>query len=417
MMFRPKVYSFLMVVWTLLVLSASPHLYALEPLADENIAALKILFSVKPAELDTAKYFSPEFLKAVPDDKLKPLLTELSSKLGEFRSAVRVSEGSYNLIFSKGRMPSKISLNSKKLIAGLWVGNPVLADDDFEKISNDLKTLEGTVSVAVIKNGSESVFLLNPDVPLGVGSAFKLYVLKALNEKIKEGGCADNTVVELAKKDFSLPTGMLQNWPDKTPLTLRTLANLMISISDNTATDTLIGYLGRDRVEKCTPGRVRPFLKTLEMFKIKWALSDKEREEYLAAGLEEKYKLLERLAGMDKSKIKIDLSRPILIDRVEWHMTVRELCGVISELKGDPSLSINPGIADSASWHEIGFKGGSETGVLNYTHILQKKEGGDFYSVSATLNNESAEVQTEKFTEITARIISLIEDGKLEKSK
>jgi hypothetical protein len=137
----------------------------------------------------------------------------------------------------------------------------------------------------------------------------------------------------------------------------------------------------------------------------------------LAASLEEKYKFLDRLAGTDISKIKLDLSRPILIDRVEWHMSVRELCGVISELKGDPSILINPGIAGSESWHEIGFKGGSETGVLNYTHILQKKTGGDFYSVSATINNESAEVQTEKFTEITARIISLIEDEKLEKSK
>lgn len=390
---------------------------ALEPSGDENIAALKRLFAVKASELDTSKFFSDGFLKAVPDSKLKPLLADLSSKLGEFRAAVRTAEGSYNLIFAKGRMPAKISLDAKKLIAGLWVGNPVLADDDIEKISAELRAIEGTVSVAVLKNGTEDVFMMNPDAPLAVGSAFKLYVLKALKEKIMEGRCEDSTVVELSKKDFSFPTGTLQNWPDKTPLTLRTLAHLMISISDNTATDALIDYLGRDEVERYAPARVRPFLKTIELFKLKWGVPAAERDAYAAAGAEERYRIVAGLDKIGRDSIKIDIGRPILIDRIEWHVTARELCDIISELKGDPSLCINPGLADAAAWHQVGYKGGSEPGVLNYTHILQKKAGGDFYAVSATVNNQTAEVQIEKFTELTARIISLIEDGKLERAE
>lgn len=408
----------LTVIFLLLVLIfTAATLSAQESPGDENITALKTIFKANPSEMVVSKYFDASFLKAVPEDKIKKLLSELLPLLGEFRAAVKTGEGSYNLIFSKGRIPSKISLGANKLIQGLWVGNPTLADDDLDKISEELKKLDGTVSVAIMKNGSEEVFLLNADAPLGVGSSFKLYVLKALGEKIKAGDCEEKTVIELSKEKFSLPSGTLQNWPDKTPVTLKTLANFMMSISDNTATDVLIDFVGRDRVEKCAPERVRPFLKTLEMFKVKWGMTSKEQQEFIAAGTDGKRKILEGIAGMDKSKLKVDLGKPILISSVEWHLTARELCGIIYELRNDSSISINPGLADADRWQRVGYKGGSETGVLNYTHILQEKNGGDFYSVSATINNETAEVQTEKFTELTGRLISLIEDKKIKSSR
>ncbi|HNY10111.1 MAG TPA: serine hydrolase [Candidatus Wallbacteria bacterium] len=399
-----------------LTLAITP-LHALENFGDENAAALKTIFNLKLSEFKAGKYFDASFLKAVPEDKIKQLLGNLGSRLGEFRLAVKTSEGSYNLIFSKGAMPSKISLSAGKLIKGLWFGAPTLADDSFEKISEELKKLDGTVSVAITRNGSEELFLMNADAPLGVGSAFKLYVLKALDEKIKAGGCDNKTVIELSRDKFSLPSGTLQSWPDKTPVTLKTLANFMISISDNTATDILIDYIGRDGVERCAPERVRPLLKTLEMFKIKWGLSKKERDGYVAAGLSGKRKILEDIAGMDKSKLKVELSEPLLIGEIEWHITTRELCKVIYELKDNPSLAINPGLADMDRWRNVGYKGGSEPGVLNYTHILQSKKNGDLYSISATINNETTEVQTEKFTELTGRLISLIEEEKFKSSK
>ena len=41
---------------------------------------------------------------------------------------------------------------------------------------------------------------------------------------------------------------MAQDWPKGAPVTLHTLATLMISISDNTATDQLIAIVGRDAI-------------------------------------------------------------------------------------------------------------------------------------------------------------------------
>ncbi len=399
-----------------LILIITP-VYALETENDKSAVVLKTLFASKSDELKASEYFTDNFLKAVPENKIKQLLSDLSPKLGKLNSIVKISNGTYKLIFSKGHMPSKISLDSKNLIAGLWFGNPTLLDDSLDKITDELKKLDGTVSVMITKNGSDPVFLLNPDLPLGVGSSFKLYVLKALNEKIKEGGCDNKTVIEISESGFSLPSGMLQSWPDKTPVTLKTLANLMISISDNTATDILINYLGREYIEKYAPDRMKPFLKTIEMFKLKWSASQTERDEYISAGVEKKRKILDKLSALDKSKIKINQGKPVFIEHIEWFTTTRELCGLISELKGEPALSINKGLADPDSWHEIGYKGGSEPGVLNYTHILQKKANGDFYAVSVTINNATAEVQTEKFTELTGRIISLIENEKMAAAK
>ena len=74
----------------------------------------------------------------------------------------------------------------------------------------------------------------------------------------------------------SLPSGVLQSWPAGTPMTVESLAILMISQSDNTAADRLLHLLGRERVESRTRvagnthvARNTPFLTTREMFALK----------------------------------------------------------------------------------------------------------------------------------------------------
>ena len=78
-----------------------------------------------------------------------------------------------------------------------------------------------------------------------MGSAFKLGVLKALKEQIAGGRHSWDEVAELTAPDLSLPSGIIQGWPMGAPLTLHSLAALMISISDNTATDVLMRVVGR----------------------------------------------------------------------------------------------------------------------------------------------------------------------------
>ena len=67
----------------------------------------------------------------------------------------------------------------------------------------------------------------------------------------------------------SIGGGTVAGFPRGAPITLHTLASLMISISDNTATDILLHVVGRENVERMMaamgvrdPARNRPLLST-----------------------------------------------------------------------------------------------------------------------------------------------------------
>src|SRR3546814_9187674 len=78
-------------------------------------------------------------------------------------------------------------------------------------------------------------------------------------------------------------------WPRDTPVTLQSLANWMISVSDNSAADTLIHLLGRESIEArmvaaghSTPSRNIPFLTTVEAFALKGNNFADQRAAFLA---------------------------------------------------------------------------------------------------------------------------------------
>jgi hypothetical protein len=115
---------------------------------------------------------------------------------------------------------------------------------------------------------------------------------------------------------------------------------------------------------------------------------------------------------MDLNKIKIT-STPTLINQIEWFFTTEELCRLIYELKDRDEISINPGLVLKEKWHIVGYKGGSEPGVLQYTHLLQKNENSNIYTISVTVNNEKSNLSEDKITELTTRLISLVEKREL----
>ncbi len=294
----------------------------------------------------------------------------------------------------------------------IWFGAWSLFNDDPATLAAEFGNLPGTVSVTVRRDDAERLFALEPDRPLAVGSAFKLYVLKALETASTAGRLFPETVARLDPALKTLPTGICQDWPASTPVTLATLANLMISMSDNTATDHLIAILGREAVEAVAPGRMRPFLTTMEMFRLKFTPDKARAETFAKAGPEKRREMLATLgtASVSFSDIPKD---PAFIDSIEWFVTTDELCRVIHELRAHPATGINPGLVEKSRWHRVAFKGGSEPGVLNYTLALQKAPASPTYALSATINDPAREVDTKGFTELVLRLISLIEEGRL----
>ena len=71
-------------------------------------------------------------------------------------------------------------------------------------------------------------------------------------------------------------------------------------------------------------------------------------------------------------------------------------------------LAINPSATEAikANWRYVGFKGGSEPGVLNLTWLLTDKTGRDWV-LTLGWNNEAAVVDQGKLEAIAQRILLL----------
>jgi beta-lactamase class A len=225
-----------------------------------------------------------------------------------------------------------------------------------------------------------------------------------LKSEISSGKRSWKDVVQLNSSMKSLPSGMLQTWASGSYLTVQSLAALMISISDNTATDTLINLIGRQRIESFSP-RNRPFLTTRELFVLKGKENRDLLKRYQTSNQAQRRVILNRLATKPLPDVSdFEGVNPVALD-VEWFFTASELCGLISDVADLPLMSINPGVANPKNWQTVAFKGGSEPGVINLTTWLQAKNGKN-YCVVATWNNSKAPIEESKFMALYSSIIT-----------
>lgn len=401
---------------------------------DNRVKDVMSLFSANPQNYD--RYFSNIFLSQVPDSKLTEIFTYYHSKLGNCINAepevpVGNYSGKFNFIFKNNMsVPVNITVDKSQphLIVGLWIGPPVSIAGSYKDVVNELKKLPGKSSLLIIKisgNKKDTLAEYNPGLELAIGSAFKLYVLSELLRTINNGKHKWSDVVHLKSGEFSLPSGFLQKWPDGSPVTLHTLASLMISQSDNTAADRLLYFLGRKNVEKILtvtghshPALDIPFLSTSEMFKLKGEHGMNAVHKYLSMNSDERREFL----NSEVSKINIDSltisPEPVYIDSIEWFASAADLCKVMDWIRLNSEnkpgaearkiLSINPGLQVSKDrWKYVGYKGGSEAGVINMTYLLQSVNGG-WYELSAGWNNAKAPLDESKFIGLVGGLIKIL---------
>lgn len=390
---------------------------------------------------DYGKFFSPAFLAQVTPSQLTPVFTQYFAQLGSCTKATLIKSegpdsGEFEFFFEKGlKVPSRLATDAAapNLITSLWFGNPVSPSATLSDIVADLKTFPGETSLLVARLNGETMTPLvahNAEKELAIGSTFKLYILSELAHELNSNERGLNDVVKLDERGISLPSGMMQSWPAGSPVTLSTLAAMMISISDNTAADQLLLTLTRERVEQrlretgqAKPELDVPFLSTLEMFKLKGEPTHKAADEYLAldAGGRRRY-LTEKIAHVKREDTKpYQDGKPSYIDRIEWFASVTDLCKAMNWLRRQTEsgsaaplreiLAINPGSGLNVSrgrWRYIGFKGGSEPGVLNMTYLLQSTKG-QWYAMSISWNNPEAAVDNNKLFPLLQRALQIIE--------
>jgi len=347
--------------------------------------AIAQLFTSKKIE---AAWFTSSFADAVPPQKVESIVRDVVKEIGPFVRVEKDGEA-YAVVCEQGKMPAKIGLDGDKRIASLWFSPAdVTTARPLPEIEKALAALPGKVSYLVVTDGKD-VVAREAETPMAVGSAFKLAILDALREKIDAKKAKWSDVVALQAKHKSLPSGSLQTWPDKAPITLHTLASLMISVSDNTATDALLDYVGRENAEKRAP-TAAPFMSTREAFVLK-AKSNAAMLARWRAGDPALRRTM--LPEIDGAKLGEDVSNDPSLD-VEWHISARNLCTLLSKNKDLDITHINPGVAKAKDWDLVAYKGGSEAGVINLSTWVEK--AGKKSCVVTTWNDEKKDVDTPK---------------------
>lgn len=350
-----------------------------------------------------AAWFTESFVEHVSTQKVDAIVAETKKELGAFSKIEKRGDPLY-AVMAKGRIPIKVTLDGQGRIAGLWFSPPELDEPrSIEEIAAGLRALPGKVSFLVLTDGKE-VVAHDADAPLAVGSAFKLAILDVLRARIEAKKAQWTDVIRLDPKKKSLPSGELHRWPDRAPLTLHTAAALMISQSDNTATDVLLDYVGRDAVETVAPGNT-PFLTTREAFVLKSKAGRALLARWRAADAGGRRALLPEIA---KAKLEDgDFDDVPTID-VEWMFSARKLCELIAKNKSLDVTRINPGIAAKKDWDVVAYKGGSEPGVLEYTTWVEK--GDHKHCVVTTWNDAAKEVDGAKLSALHAALLASLRD-------
>lgn len=346
------------------------------------------------------RWFTPSFLQAISASQIEQLIQSLVQQFGAFQRVESVN-GGYQVVLERATIPTQISLNSAGQVEGLFFEPPMQGISLDEAIAQ-IEAMPGMNSL-LVQQGDRELAVVNADQPLAVGSAFKLVVLKALQQQIAAGDRRWDEVVTLQSEWKSLPSGILQDWPEGSPLTLETLATLMISISDNTATDALIDLVGREALEAISP-RNRPFLTTRSLFALKNPENVALLEAYRTGNEAQRRDVLAQAEQAPLPSAELFQGNPIALD-VEWLISTRELCQLMQAVEALPLMHVNPGVAKPTDWASVSYKGGSEPGVLNLTTWLKGKTGAAF-CVSATWNDPNTRLNESALALFYSQIVS-----------
>ncbi|MGH9059404.1 MAG: serine hydrolase, partial [Acidimicrobiales bacterium] len=227
-----------------------------------------------------------------------------------------------------------------------------------------------------------------PHTPRPIGTAVKLYVLGALGQAVAEDRASWQERLAIREDWKSLPSGVLQDRPAGEAPTLAEYADLMVSISDNTATDHLIHLVGRDRVAHQLslfghgrPQANEPFLTTKAFFQLKFGPAHVRR--YLSTPPPERAAMVEQLERLPLPDTSRPWTEPRDIDQIEWFASPVDICHAyagllrLNQSEIDHALSLDPGGLglDTARFPVVWYKPGNEPGVVTLNYLARTAAG------------------------------------------
>lgn len=376
-------------------------------------------------------FFTPSFLAAVPPAQIKAISDNFTQQYGKALSVQSVQRNGTNnatLQVEYEKAVATIEITTEATppfkVAGLLAKGFEVKGDSIDKIKTDFGALSGSSGFVVQKlsdDGVATLHAMNADKQFATGSTFKLYVLAELASQVAAGQRRWSDVVPLGVRNHS--SAGTQNWPLDTPVTLQTLATWMISVSDNAATDALMRELGRDAVEgklatigHSSPDKALPMLTTVEAFALKSNPALRQRFEK-ASEAEQRDLLASERAALSYGAIDMSQlgSGPVAIDSVEWSASPQDTALLLNSLRRTNSqtardiMAVNSGIGPAAAgkWRYLGYKGGSEPGVISMSFLTQSK-AGDWYAISGSWNNPAKDVDNSSFVQLMTRLLDSV---------
>jgi beta-lactamase class A len=231
----------------------------------------------------------------------------------------------------------------------------------------------------------------NVDESLPLASIFKLYVLLALAEAVSAGTVHWDEQLTITKEVKDVGSAGFDKLPPGAHIAVRSVAQQMISASDNMATDMLINRLGHSAVERAMvaaghhdPALMTPFPTTHELFTIGWGKPDL-REQWQKASPQLRAQMLEQANSRAYEPDPERIYTPASPYGAEWYGTGKDICRVHAALQAAAVgraapvrdiLSAVPGIdLDRAKWPYIGAKAGNLPGDLTFSWYAVDRSG------------------------------------------
>ena len=385
----------------MILFSLSMNVFAEVPIS-MKVASEFICSQIKiEPNFEYTEHFSKEFIDRVPKSAIIDIFSMIAKAEGNCTSTniTMIGNNTAKMRAVTGNSSYKfiIYVNENNLMTGLMYqgrSDSKTKISSYDELNTAIKGISGESAFFLKElNSPNSLIDISSDSMLALGSEFKLYILKNLVERITKNEFKWSDQFPLLPEIKSLPSGVMQDFPDGSNYSLKTYVSYMISKSDNTATDSMINILGRDKILESMKeynsflADNYPFLTTMDMFRMR-TLDEATVDQYLKSESNDRLAFLERLKkNINREQLIEKLSdweEPRDIKKVEWFASPKDLCKTIENLKllseKDHTvldiLSIsNPFIwtEDDPNFEYVGYKGGSEPGVMTMTFLLKTR--------------------------------------------
>lgn len=119
-----------------------------------------------------------------------------------------------------------------------------------KRIQAELEGYDGTMGI-YIDDLKGNVITFHPDEKYETASSIKTYILAALFDQVQRGRVSLSDMITYKQEHFVDGSGVMRDLSVGSTLDAKSVATLMIIVSDNVATNMLIDFLGQDTINEC----------------------------------------------------------------------------------------------------------------------------------------------------------------------